>query len=131
MFQCLRRSPKRTVVRFLEAMNARDFEMVELLLADDFCLIDNTGNILKGREDCLAVLSGFAKAAPDYTIISYSLVERGNDILISGQVQGNGTEIGNSAQWRASADRSRMHKWQSYGYGRSISMIAELHQADS
>ena len=110
-------------------MNARDFVQVEELLADDFCIIDNTGRTLRGRDDCLALFIRVAELIPDYRLIPSAIVQRGKDILISGKSQTIDPGMGRTTQWRARANPSQMLEWQSYAHGQTISLIAEVQKA--
>lgn len=107
-------------------MNARDFAKVESLLADDFRMIDNANKVLSGRTECLALLRRVADLAPDYRLDAHSIVQRGDDVLVSGKSRTLSPEMGNATQWRARATPTKMLEWQSYSNSLTPSMIATI-----
>ncbi|WP_338240736.1 nuclear transport factor 2 family protein [Aurantiacibacter hainanensis] len=117
--------------RFIDAMNARDFDTVESLLDDNFKIIDNADKVLTGRAECLSLLKRVAEIAPEYQLRAKSIVERGDDILISGASRNTTPEIGSASQWRARATRTHMLEWQSYSAALTPSMIRMIQRADS
>ncbi|MWV27654.1 nuclear transport factor 2 family protein [Aurantiacibacter rhizosphaerae] len=121
-----KKTPKNTVKRFIDALNKRDFARVEELLADDFRLIDNTGRSLQGRDQCLELLVRLAELIPDYELTATSIVQRGEDILISGSSQTTDRLMGSASQWRARASKEKMLEWQSYARGSGASLIAQV-----
>lgn len=126
MFRWGKLTPKQTVRLFIESMNGRDFAQVEELLAKDFCLIDNADKELRGAAPCAALLRRVADLAPDYQLEIHMMVERGEDILITGKAHTSSKELANSSQWRARAKRGLMREWQTYSNSLAPSMIATL-----
>ena len=129
MLEWLKKSPERTVARFIDAMNARDFAELETLLADNFLLIDDAGRTRRGREQCLKLFAKAIEVLPDYKLAPSSIVLRGDHVLISGQLLSTHSAIAKSTQWRARADRSKLLEWQSFAHGQTISLIAEIDKA--
>ena len=129
LFRGWKNSPTQTVRRFIKAMNARDYGAVEKLLAEDFRLIDNADKILVGRMECLALFRRVAEIAPNYKLKAESIVERGDDILISGESRNTTPEIGGATQWRARATRTHMLEWQSYSNSLTPSMIKTVQRS--
>jgi len=113
-----------TVRAFIEAMNARDFAQVEQLLADDFRMIDNANKELRGVEPCMALFRRVAELAPDYQLKARTIVERGEDILVSGDAATSSPEMTSATQWRARASTGQLREWQSYSNTLTPSMIA-------
>ncbi len=129
MFNWLNKTPVRTVERFIDAMNARDFKRVEGLLANDVRLIDTANHQLRGREPVMALLLQIAEMAPDYRLERESVVARGEDILVSGKAISSNAEAASASQWRARAENGKLLEWQSYGNVLGPSLIAKLHEA--
>lgn len=126
MFSWLRKSPVQTVRAFIDAMNTRDFTAVERLLAEDFCIIDNANNELRGARPALELLRRVAELAPDYQLHVSDVVERGEDILISGKSETSSSEMAAATQWRARVKDGQMLEWQSYSNKLTPSMIAQV-----
>lgn len=126
MFSRRAKSPLQTVKAFISAMNARDFARVEKLLADDVRLIDNADKELRGAHHCLALLKRVADLAPDYRLDVTTIVERGDNILISGKSLTKNEEMAGSTQWRARAQNGEMLEWQTYTNRLTPSMIATV-----
>lgn len=124
MFRWRKPSPVETVQEFITAMNARDFAQVEKLLAPDFRMIDNADKELRGIEPCMAMFRRVAELAPDYRLNARSIVERGEDILVSGDADTTSPEMASATQWRARAGGGRLREWQSYSNTLTPSMIA-------
>lgn len=127
MFRWKGKSSLQTVKTFIDAMNSRDFAVVEDLLADDFRLIDNTERELSGKAPCFALLKRVAELAPDYQLHVESLVRHGADILVSGWSESTSRELASATQWRARATREKMKEWQSYSNALTPSMIMIVH----
>lgn len=126
MFRWRKLTPKQTVRLFIESMNGRDFAQVEELLAKDFRLIDNADKELCGAAPCAALLRRVAELAPDYQLEVRMIVERGDDILITGTAHTSSKELANSSQWRARARGGLMREWQTYSNSLAPSMIATV-----
>jgi len=126
VFSWLRKSPTQTVRTFVDAMNARDFATVERLLADDFCIIDNSNKELRGSGPALELLRRVAELAPDYQLHVSDMVERGEDVLVSGNSETTSMEMAAASQWRARVKDGQMLEWQSYSNKLTPSMIAQV-----
>lgn len=126
MFPWRKKSSVKTVEAFIDAMNARDFDAVAKLLADDVRIIDHADRELQGAGPCLALLRRVAELAPDYELKVHDIVARGNDILISGEAQTTTAELATATQWRARASGGLMLEWQSYSNQLTPSMIATV-----
>jgi ketosteroid isomerase-like protein len=113
-----------TVKDFIDAMNARDFAQVEKLLAPDFRMIDNADKQLRGKEACMAMFRRVTDLAPDYRLNARTIVERGKDILVSGEAETTSPEMASATQWRARAEAGQLREWQSYSNTLTPSMIA-------
>jgi ketosteroid isomerase-like protein len=111
---------------FIKASNARDFAAVEKLLADDFRLIDMGGAELSGMEPYVEFIRRVAEFVPDYHIHVSGIVERGDDILISGKATSDNPDVGVAMQWRARARGGKLQEWQSYGMKRAPSMMTQF-----
>lgn len=119
-------SPVRTVRTFINATNAHDFSTVEKLLADNFRMIDMCGAELIGMQPCIAFMCRFAAVVPDYRIRVSDLVQRGEDILISGQSTSDHPDVDLAVQWRAQARAGKLQELQSYGRKRAPSMMMQF-----
>ncbi|WP_276309488.1 nuclear transport factor 2 family protein [Aurantiacibacter odishensis] len=126
MFSWLRKSPSQTVRAFVDALNARDFATVERLLAEDFCIIDNSNKQLRGAAPAMELFRRVAELAPDYQLHVSDMAERGEDVLVSGKSETTSTEMGAATQWRACVKGGRMLEWQSYSNKLTPSMIAQV-----
>lgn len=126
MFRWRKPSAVETVKAFIKAMNARDFAQVEALLAPDFCLIDNADRQLCGIEPCMALFRRLAELAPDYQLKASAIVERGDDVLVSGMADTASQEMARATQWRARASGGKLQEWQSYSNKLTPSLIATL-----
>jgi len=126
VFSWRAKSPVQTVKAFISAMNGRDFARVEKLLAKDMRLIDNANKELRGAHHCLALLERVAELAPDYRLDVNTIVERGDEILISGNSITASEEMAVSTQWRARVRDGKLQEWQSYSNRLTPSMIATV-----
>lgn len=124
MFRWGKPSPVETVRDFIKAMNARDFAQVEKLLDPEFRMIDNANKELRGVEASMALFRRVAELAPDYQLNARSIVERGDEILVSGDADTSSPEMASATQWRARAGGGKLREWQSYSNTLTPSMIA-------
>ena len=65
-----------------------------------------------------------AELAPDYRLNARSIVERGEDILVSGDADTTSPAMASATQWRARAGDGKLREWQSYSNTLTPSMIA-------
>ena len=128
-------SNKRTLLAFIDRINAHDVEGLAELMSDDHTFIDAHGNQVSGREKMIAGWRGYFEWFPDY-YIEVNEVFEGRDALgrdeASGVVEGreNGETFalfgfaGGSfkakqsecwrlpAAWKASVEHGRVTVWQ-------------------
>jgi ketosteroid isomerase-like protein len=53
-------------IAFNEAINRRDLDSLDRLMADDHTFIDSDDNVLSGKEEVLKAWEGFFEALSDY-----------------------------------------------------------------
>ena len=108
------RAPVRTVQAYVAAMNARDLDTMTTFMGENMLLVDSAGQELEGRPAAQAVFSRLFSEAKTFELridrYSYS---RGQ-VLMSGHLESDHPAISNSTHFRARADESFVHEWQSY-----------------
>ncbi|KLI63306.1 nuclear transport factor 2 family protein [Aurantiacibacter marinus] len=106
---------KAIVRRYVQAINAKDLGAIEKLTCPDFSLIDTAGIEVSGRKDCIEVLRGLSRHAPDYRIEVSALSKHGDDVLVSGKAHSTVAGIRRATQWRARFRQRKLAEWHSYG----------------
>ena len=101
MFSWLRKSRLHTVKAFIAALNERDLDKIEAFLAADFRFIDTSNKELRGARACMGMFHRLLELAPDFRVEVEAIVERGDDILISGSSRTIIPEMQGATQWRA------------------------------
>lgn len=131
VFSWLTKSRLQTARAFVEAMNARDFAQIENYLTEDVRFIDNSSRELQGSDNCLELLQRLLATAPDLQIEIRAIVERGDDILISGRSRTSTAELRGASQWRAKVGGGKIIEWQMYSNRLTPSLILLLMKDES
>lgn len=122
-------SPVRLVRRFCEATNARDRGAMAGMMADDFRLIDNVGDVIAGQDKALAAFRQLTEIAPDLRIEVTQISARGRNVYLRGMAFCSDPRFRGTTLWRATADARRIYEWQGFSarFGPPLVRILAAH----
>ena len=106
--------PVRTVRRYCSACNAKNLEAMAGMMAEDFRVIDSTGEAVDGRTNALEAMRRFMRLAPDFHIEMTSISSHRNQVFMRGRATCSDHRLAGDVLWRAVADDRQIHEWQSY-----------------
>jgi len=87
-------SPKSVAHAFVKAINERDIEKIEKLMADDHRFIDSLGAVVQGRTRMREGWAAYFRMVPDYTISIEETFSNGAMVLMLGAAGGTYTSDG-------------------------------------
>lgn len=101
-----------TVVRFNDAINARDLPSLARLMTDDHRFVDSAGEVVDGKDACVEAWSGFFAAFPDYrnTFESLDAAEPGV-VEVRGRSDCSVAELTGPARWRVVVRGPAVAEW--------------------
>jgi ketosteroid isomerase-like protein len=107
--------PRRAVLAFNAAINARDVAALDRLMTDDHALVDSAGRSIAGREEVLGAWRGFFDAYSDYRNI-WSHVQPICGVVIATCRSVCSTErlLDGPAIWAAKTRDERVSEWRVY-----------------
>jgi SAM-dependent methyltransferase/ketosteroid isomerase-like protein len=101
-----------TVLAFNAAINRRDLQGLELLMAEDHRFIDSAGSAIDGKSACLDAWRGFFEAFPDYRNVFDSVRSRPGGIVdVSGHSECSEPALDGPARWRAVVANGLVVEW--------------------
>lgn len=109
-----RRSEIDTLKAWIAAANARDYPAMAAVMADDFTIIDSSGDELSGRDACAALLANLFERAPDHRIEVDSFTRRGDEVLMTGLTSATNPQHATSTHFVARANHEHVLRWQSF-----------------
>lgn len=101
--------------RYIAALNARDTEAIDALLAYNCRLVDSSGGSIEGRESAMAATRAFFDFETDFHLTDHDIVLRGDEVLVRGAVRANNPQLATDSLWRAKVAGGKIAHWQSYG----------------
>lgn len=125
-------NPIQVVLKFEEAINARNPEAICALMTADGEFIDALGNRVQGVVKLRAAWEGYFKIVPDYSISHSEIFADGNTVAVFGSAQGTFSKRGplskeNSwktpAAWRAVVKDGKIAVWQVFADNEPIRAI--------
>ena len=107
----------KTILAFIERINAHDVDGLSLLMSDDHTFIDAHGNQVSGKEKMIAGWRGYFEWFPDYYIEVTDAFEQGENLALFGFAGGcfknqEGESWRLPAAWKASVKDDRVNLWQ-------------------
>lgn len=120
-----RRSNRRTVELFIEAMNARDVAGLKQLLVEDFLYLDTASSRIEGRDAFLETLGKFWDLVPDTSVRLDSFTAVGDDVLVKGGLVSADPKYAADSLWQAGFAGELMCRLQAFRENNAIS-IAKL-----
>ena len=107
--------PRRAVLAFNAAINARDVVALDRLMTDDHALIDSDGHAIAGRAEVLGAWRGFFDAYSDYRNIWSHVQPIGGAVIATGRsVCSTEPLLDGPAIWAARTCRGRVSEWRIY-----------------
>jgi SAM-dependent methyltransferase len=101
-----------TVLAFNAAINRRDAQALELLMAEDHRFIDSANSTIDGKSACLDAWRGFFDAFPDYRNIFDSVRSRPGGIVdVFGRSECSVPALDGPARWRAVVADGLVLEW--------------------
>lgn len=110
-----RSNPIAVVESYIAALNARDAEAIDTLLADDCRLVDSTGGWVEGRENAMKATRAFFEFETDFRIDDQTIVLRGDEVLVRGSASANNPQLAKDSLWQARVRDGKLAYWQSFG----------------
>jgi hypothetical protein len=108
---------KKTILAFIERINAHDVEGLAALMSDDHTFVDAHGNHVSGREKMIAGWRAYFEWFPDYFIEATEVFEDDDKLALfgfaGGSFKGKPTESWRlPAAWKAIVKSGRVTLWQ-------------------
>ena len=110
-----RRRDYRVVRQYIAALNARDIDAIDRLLADDVRFTDSCGDSLEGHDRVMVATGRFMDLERHFHIHVDALSWRDGEVLVQGQSSADAPELATDTLWRASVRGGKLRRWQSYG----------------
>jgi len=111
-----------TFYQFVAAINDRNFESLESLMAPDHLFVDSLGNRVQGAARMLAGWRGYFAICPDYRIrIDRSIVE-GDTVLAVGEAGGtiDKTTWRTPAAWQVVIRDGKVAEWKVFADNKPV-----------
>jgi limonene-1,2-epoxide hydrolase len=81
--------PVDVVVQFIESINRRDFESLRELMAHDHEMIDENGNVHKGKDVSIAMIREYTEKWPDFQIHICGIHLTQDAVVVIGRTTGS------------------------------------------
>jgi ketosteroid isomerase-like protein len=115
------KSVKETVLKFIEAINNQDLELMAGLMTEKHVFIDASGSKYEGREGMLEGWKEYFKMFPDYNIEITDIIE--SDLIVGAFGYASGTYRGETddfdsnyweapAAWKVIVEEEKIKYWQ-------------------
>lgn len=106
--------PRSVVLRFVEAINAGNSEVLKQLQTGDFKLIDMAGEVFRGRSGW----EDYFSANPDYRIHIQHILTGGSGVALIGRTTGShlaaDIEAKETVLWTAEVRKGLVAEWRIY-----------------
>jgi ketosteroid isomerase-like protein len=110
-----REDPRRVVLAFNAAINARDVAALDGLMTDDHALINSAGRAIASREEVLGAWRGFFDTCPDYRNVWSHVQAIGGVVVATGRsVCSCEPLLRGPAIWAAKTRGERVSEWRIY-----------------
>ncbi len=106
--------PKSVVVRFNDAINARDLDRLVSLMTDDHLFVDPANAETRGRDAMKVAWQKFFAAFPDYRNQFESVEQRDSVVVVAGRSACSVEALAGPALWRAVVRDGRVSEWRVY-----------------
>jgi len=113
-------SPESVVLRFIDAINTGDLEVLAALTAPRYTFIDMAGDVyvVEGAEAVKASWNEYLSAVPEYRILVDHVMRSGSGVAIVGRTTGShldpNVERNEVVLWVAELADDRIAKWRIY-----------------
>ena len=102
-------------IAFNEAINRRDLDSLDRLMADDHTFIDSDDNVLSGKEEVLKAWEGFFEAFSDYRNDWSKVMPVGGTLTAVGRsVCSTEPALDGPAIWTARIGEGKVSEWRVY-----------------
>ena len=105
---------KLVVLRFNQAINARDLSALGALMTDDHRFIDSEAKPIEGRGATTNAWRGFFSAFPDYRNEFTTVCSRGDVVFVLGRSSCSLPALDGPAIWKASVRGGLIAEWRVY-----------------
>jgi ketosteroid isomerase-like protein len=105
---------RRVVASFNECIGRRDIAGLSSLMTDDHVFVDGAGNIVSGKERCVAAWKGFFAAFPDYRNVFERTLVAGSEATMVGRSICSHERLAGPALWTAKVSGTRVAQWRVY-----------------
>jgi ketosteroid isomerase-like protein len=118
-----------TVLRFMDAINARNVDQLAEMMTEDHAFIDSLGQAIRGREKMRSAWRGYYAFCPDYWVSHEELLERGNLVAVFGVAGGTIAANGKlppenkwriPAAWYALVEGGLVKEWRVYADNKPV-----------
>ena len=106
--------PQEIVLRFNDAINARDLTKLAALMTDDHTFIDSSNEIHAGKKMMVSGWADFFESYPDYRNHFEYLETRGDTVFILGYSTCSFDPLDGPAIWTARVEKGLVVEWRVY-----------------
>ncbi|MBI2994412.1 MAG: nuclear transport factor 2 family protein [Gammaproteobacteria bacterium] len=116
-------TPVDVVLRFVDAINAKDLQGIAALMTDDHRFVDSLGTTVAGAEKMREGWEAYLRLVPDFRVEVRETYCNGQVVVLLGAARGTYTSDGTlrpenvwetPGAWRALVRGSRVAEWQVY-----------------
>ena len=122
------------VIRFITAINNRNFNLLSNMISEDHKFTDSLGNIFRGKDVMTTGWKNYLHLFPDYKIEVDEIYENENKIIFTGKASGTYSSQGElskenhwekNAAWKALVLNGKIKEWQVFGDNKPVYEIIE------
>ena len=106
--------PRMIVLRFNDAINARDLKSLAALMTEDHTFIDSSNEIHAGKDVMVPGWKDFFESYPDYQNHFEHLETRENEVFILGYSTCSCEALDGPAIWSARIEKGLIAEWRVY-----------------
>lgn len=117
-----RRGKRRTAMRLAAALNARRYERLDALVADDLLYLDTMSNAIEGRVAFVSANLRLHLDAPDLTIVLDDFSEAGGVLLVKGRTVSSAPDYCSDSLWRVKFSGKRISEIQAFRDHNAVSL---------
>ncbi len=126
MFGWSKPKPAKVARDYIDAVNARDADRVDALLADDCRFVDSRGEWLEGRANVVEATRNFFELERNFRWHDMKFAMHNGDVLMRGRATADDARLAQDTLWQARVSDGKITHWQSFGAGDPVALVRIL-----
>ena len=107
-FRSRRNRREAVLSRFVEKLNALDYDGATAFLHSDLQVLNPDGTVTNGIEDFVQHDRAFRNVSARPQIVVSEILHHDNDLLVRGELLSSDPEMGGTTMWRVTFDKDRI-----------------------